>query len=84
MDKPIINEECREELNQAPVEASDVPEAEHFYNCPACGQTIDSRSLGDVLRHEQLGHERLQEVCSMTATSRRIRSRKPVARQPWC
>jgi hypothetical protein len=64
MDKPIITDECREELNQAPVEAPDVAEAKHFYECPVCGQRVDRRCLGDVLHHEQPEHERLPEVCT--------------------
>jgi bifunctional non-homologous end joining protein LigD len=64
MDKTFIKDECREELNDAPVEALDVPEAEHFYQCPVCGQTVDRRGLDDVLHHEQPQHDRLPEVCS--------------------
>jgi hypothetical protein len=32
-------------------------EAEHFYVCAACGQAVDMRRLGDVLHHEDDGHE---------------------------
>jgi len=32
-------------------------EAEHFYTCPRCGQAVDMRRLGDVLHHEDEGHE---------------------------
>ena len=37
--------------------APDVAEAEHFITCPECGQAIDCRRLGDVLRHDEPGHE---------------------------
>lgn len=47
----------REDLNALPV---DVPpgdkEAEHFLLCPACGQAVDCRRLGDVLHHEEPDH----------------------------
>ena len=32
-------------------------EADHFYACPACGQAVDMRDLGQVLHHEGLDHE---------------------------
>jgi hypothetical protein len=32
-------------------------ELEHFYKCPACGQSVDMRDLGQVFHHEQPGHE---------------------------
>jgi hypothetical protein len=32
-------------------------EAEHFYVCEACGQAVDMRDLGQVLHHEEEGHE---------------------------
>lgn len=47
----------REELNALPVVAPDLPEAMHFMDCPACGQALDCRKLGDVLHHDQPGHE---------------------------
>lgn len=34
-------------------------EADHFYVCPQCGQAVDMRRLGDVLHHEEPGHEPL-------------------------
>lgn len=34
-------------------------ECEHFYLCPACGQAVDCRRLGDVLHHDQPRHSRL-------------------------
>lgn len=34
-------------------------EADHFYICQACGQAVDMRKLGDVLHHEDEGHEPL-------------------------
>jgi hypothetical protein len=36
-----------------------VPEREHFYICEECGQSVDKRDLGEVLHHEELGHEKL-------------------------
>jgi hypothetical protein len=32
-------------------------ELEHFYKCPACGQSVDMRDLGQVFHHELPGHE---------------------------
>ncbi|WP_152639877.1 hypothetical protein [Sphingobium bisphenolivorans] len=56
-DKP-----SREELNALPVEAPDLEdETQHFYVCADCGQAVDMRRLGDVLHHEDPGHERLPE-----------------------
>jgi hypothetical protein len=39
----------------------DVPasEADCFYICPDCGQAVDERDLGQVLHHEEPGHEPL-------------------------
>jgi hypothetical protein len=34
-------------------------ESEHFYVCPACGQTIDMLDFGAVLHHVAKGHEPL-------------------------
>jgi hypothetical protein len=34
-------------------------EAEHFYECAACGQAVDKRQLGDVFHHEEPGHKPL-------------------------
>ena len=31
-------------------------EAEHFYACEECGQTVDMRKLGDVFYYEEPGH----------------------------
>ncbi|MGR6331356.1 non-homologous end-joining DNA ligase [Sphingomonas sp. XXL09] len=42
-----------------PVVAPDVPEAMHFISCPECGQAIDCRNLGDVLHHDEPGHDPL-------------------------
>lgn len=38
-----------------PVEVAD--ERDHFYVCQACGQAVDKRELGQVLHHEDPGHE---------------------------
>ena len=32
-------------------------ESEHFMQCRACGQYFDMRDLGQVLHHEDPGHE---------------------------
>ena len=32
---------------------------EHYEICPACGQAIDLRELGEVLDHERDGHKPL-------------------------
>lgn len=34
-------------------------EHEHFHVCPACGQAVDRRDLGQVLHHEEAEHQRL-------------------------
>lgn len=34
-------------------------ESEHFYRCPACGQAVDMRDLGQVFHHEEPGHKPL-------------------------
>lgn len=47
----------RADLNALPVTAPDLAEAEHFITCPECGQAIDCRRLGDVLHHDEPGHE---------------------------
>jgi len=49
----------RETLNACPVLCSAAEEADHFIDCPECGQPIDCRRLGDVLHHEEPGHVRL-------------------------
>jgi bifunctional non-homologous end joining protein LigD len=55
-------ETSRQELNRLPVIAPDAPrEANHLYGCPECRQIVDRRSLGDVLLHEEPGHEPTSE-----------------------
>jgi len=34
-------------------------EADHFYQCPSCGQLVDKRDLGEVMHHEIADHEPL-------------------------
>jgi hypothetical protein len=34
-------------------------EAEHFYTCPTCGQSVDKRDLFAVFHHEQEEHQPL-------------------------
>ena len=34
-------------------------EAQHFYVCDRCGQTVDMRRLGNVLHQEVPGHDPL-------------------------
>ncbi|TPN45318.1 hypothetical protein FJ976_24090 [Mesorhizobium sp. B1-1-9] len=38
----------------------DIPEHEHFYACPSCGQKVDQRDLRQVFWHEVVGHEPLE------------------------
>ncbi len=48
----------RAELNRLRVTAPDLTrEVDHFYQCPACGQAVDRPQLGDVLWHEEAGHD---------------------------
>lgn len=35
-------------------------EADHFYVCEACKQSVDMRDLGQVFHHEEPGHEPLR------------------------
>lgn len=50
----------REALNACPITAPDLPvDAMHFITCPECGQDVDCRRLGDVLHHDERGHEPL-------------------------
>ncbi|MBZ9907757.1 hypothetical protein LB557_17255 [Mesorhizobium sp. BR115XR7A] len=37
-----------------------VNEADHFYDCPACGQRVDLRDMRQVMWHEVPGHEQLK------------------------
>lgn len=32
-------------------------ELDNFYNCKACGQSVDMRDLGQVFHHEDEGHK---------------------------
>lgn len=43
------------------VDGEPANEAEHFYGCPACGEAVDMRRLGDVLHHETPGHLPLRQ-----------------------
>jgi hypothetical protein len=52
----------REKLNGVrgePIGAEPADEAEHFYTCTTCGQSVDKRDLFAVLHHEQEEHEPL-------------------------
>ena len=56
----MIDGLSREELNALPCTAPDLEdEREHFMICPECGQAFDCRKLGDVLHHDEPGHEPL-------------------------
>lgn len=56
----MIDGLSREELNALLCIAPDLEdEAEHFMICPECGQAFDCRKLGDVLHHDEPGHEPL-------------------------
>lgn len=52
----------REQWNAHPWAPTPVPEARHRYICAHCGQQVDRRRLGDVLYHEQGGHEPVVEA----------------------
>ncbi|RZI61368.1 MAG: ATP-dependent DNA ligase [Zymomonas sp.] len=54
----------RGELNRIRVASPDIPEDLHFYLCPACGERVDSRRLGDVFHHEEEGHGPIAEIVS--------------------
>jgi bifunctional non-homologous end joining protein LigD len=48
----------RSRLNGLCVTAPDLPiQEQHLYRCTACGLLVDRRDLGDVLHHEEPGHE---------------------------
>lgn len=34
-----------------------IDDERHFYVCPSCGQPVDKRDPGAVVRHEARGHE---------------------------
>jgi hypothetical protein len=34
-------------------------EADYFYKCSVCSQTVDKRDLGEVFHHELPGHDPL-------------------------
>lgn len=54
-------------------------ERDHFYACPACGQMVDMRDLGQVFHHEVKGHRPLPEAMTTWPPTnnpkRRCRSR---------
>lgn len=55
----------RDDLNRIPGKrkgGEPHDEAEHFYRCKACGEAVDMRRLGDVLHHEEPGHEPLRKT----------------------
>jgi bifunctional non-homologous end joining protein LigD len=58
---PETRKPSRSELNQRPYLSLATLEADHFYNCPHCNERVDRRRLGDVLHHEQPGHEPIAE-----------------------
>jgi len=35
-------------------------EADHFFTCEACGQSVDMRELSQMFHHDEPGHEPLQ------------------------
>jgi bifunctional non-homologous end joining protein LigD len=48
----------RTALNSLRTTAPDLPSSRHhLYRCDACGRLVDRRNLGDVLHHEEPGHE---------------------------
>lgn len=57
------NMTTRTHLNRTPgkrIDGEPEDEAEHFYVCKQCGQAVDMRRLGDMLHHEEPGHERIE------------------------
>ena len=40
-----------------PIDGEPPEEADHFIRCPSCNQLIDLRDFGQVLHHEEPGHE---------------------------
>lgn len=54
MDRELLNQLRSARMGDEPVD-----EAAHFYTCRGCGQVVDKRKLGDVLHHEDAGHEPL-------------------------
>jgi bifunctional non-homologous end joining protein LigD len=56
---PRLTGDKRKAANRLAVTAPAAAEEEHLYECAHCGQSVDKRNLGDVLHHEQPGHEPL-------------------------
>ena len=55
---PTAERLTRGALNALTVTAPDLPsDSHHLYRCEECGLLVDRRELGDVLHHEQCGHE---------------------------
>ena len=57
--------EVREQLKHVRArQGGDEPadETEQFYECPQCGQAIDTHSLYQVLHHEEVDHEPMSEA----------------------
>lgn len=53
-----LDQDVRSALNAVPVTAPDLPrDHHHLYRCAECGLLVDRRNLGDVLYHEEEGHE---------------------------
>ncbi|QDM40623.1 non-homologous end-joining DNA ligase [Altererythrobacter sp. TH136] len=51
-----ISDQRRKASNRKAAIAPALAEAEHFHACPACGELVDRRNLGDVVYHEQPDH----------------------------
>jgi hypothetical protein len=47
------------DIRGKPVGGEPADEAEHFYTCGTCGQSVDKRDLFAALHHEQEEHEAL-------------------------
>ncbi len=79
--KPSPN---RAELNALHVAAPDLPrEVDHFYDCPSCGQLVDRRQLGDVLWHEELGHQPIRQELSFIEPMLPTLMAEPPAGDDW-
>ena len=74
----------RAELNALCTHAPDLPyEVDHLYTCPACGQTVDRRQLGDVLWHEERGHEPIPLELSFVEPMLLTLVQEPPAGDEW-
>ena len=55
-------------INGTPEGKEKENEIDHFFVCGQCGQAVDSRSLFQVLHHDESGHRPLGDA-DLTATA---------------